>query len=386
MRPKEEPPMRIMRIIARMNVGGPAVQISGLMRGVNPEKFDQRLFTGFCAENEADYLDMVARDIHAIRVNSLGRSINLTDDIRAMINLIREIRNFKPDVIHTHTTKAGFLGRLASIISRQPSIRIHTYHGHLLNGYFSPMKRFLIITVEKLLGVFTDQLLAVGYKVQNDLLKVGIGSKSKFRVMNPGLVLLPIPTREESMGYFKISSSSLKCALIGRVTQIKRPDRFLDVVSELKRRGSSLEFLIAGDGELLEICQKRIISEDLPVHTLGWCADIEKVLAISDMVVLTSDNEGTPLSLIQAGMAGLPVVATNVGSVPEIVLNNVTGFVTNLDVLEIADAIERLSSSKVLRNQMGPAAEDFTHLNFGVKRLVYEHEMLYTNLINQAKP
>jgi len=285
-------------------------------------------------------------------------------------------------VIHTHTAKAGFLGRIASIISLQHSIRVHTFHGHLLNGYFGPFKQSLVVIAEKFLALFTHQLLAVGDKVRQDLLNVGIGTKDKFGLMPPGLAIGILPSREESRIALNLPVNSLQCAFIGRVTQIKRPDRFLNVVTEIKRRGVDLDFFIAGDGELLEMCKARIKQENLPVTVLGWQSDIERVLSSADMVVLTSDNEGTPLSLIQAGMAGLPVVTTNVGSVPEIVLDGTTGIVTGLDVQEIANALEKLVADKVLRTKLGTAAQEFTLANYGVKRLIHDHEELYLKLLS----
>jgi glycosyltransferase involved in cell wall biosynthesis len=382
MTPKPATPIRVMRIIARMNVGGPAVQVSGLMRGFNSDQFDHRLYTGYCAADEADYIDTVATDVKAVRIQGFGRRVSLGGDLKAFISLVNEIRDFKPHVIHTHTAKAGFLGRIASMISLQPSIRVHTFHGHLLNGYFGPFKRSLVVIAEKFLGFFTHQLLAVGDKVRQDLLNAGIGTKDKFGLMPPGLAIGALPDRQDSRNALTLPANSLQCAFIGRVTQIKRPDRFLDVVSEMKKRGINLDFFIAGDGELLDVCRERIKQEDLPVTILGWQSDIERVLSSADMVVLTSDNEGTPLSLIQAGMAGLPVVTTNVGSVPEVVLDGVTGIVTRLDVQEIADALEKLVNDKVLRTKLGAAAKEFTLSNFGVKRLVHDHEELYKKLLS----
>jgi len=375
-----------MRIIARMNVGGPAVQVSGLMRSLNSTEFDQRLYTGFCAPDEADYLETVARDVNAIRIEGFGRRVSLGGDLKAFLSLIKEIRSFKPHVIHSHTAKAGFLGRIASIISLHPSIRIHTFHGHLLNGYFGPFKRILVIFAEKILASFTHQLLAVGDKVRQDLLAVGVGKSEKFGLMPPGLEIGKLPNKKDSQEFYGLSQEAIQCAFIGRVTQIKRPDRFLDVVSEIKERGIAIEFFIAGEGELLQNCKERIAREDLPVKILGWQSNIEQVLSAADVVVLTSDNEGTPLSLIQAGMALLPVVTTRVGSVPEVVLDGVTGIITNLDVQEIADALEKLANSAELRAQMGASAQEFTLANFGVKRLVNDHEALYKKLIaNRAK-
>jgi glycosyltransferase involved in cell wall biosynthesis len=369
-----------------MNVGGPAVQISGLMRGFNSGEFNHRLYTGFCAADEADYLDTVAHDVTAIRIAGFGRRVSLGGDIKAFLSLVKEIRKFKPHVIHTHTAKAGFLGRIASIISLHPSIRVHTFHGHLLNGYFGQFKRSLVVLAEKLLAIFTDELLAVGEKVRQDLLDAGVGNLDKFGIMPPGLALGKLPPKKESQESFGISSSKLQFVFIGRVTQIKRPDRFLDVVSEVKTRAIGVEFFMAGDGELLDVCQERVTREELPVKILGWQSDIEKVLSAADVVILTSDNEGTPLSLIQAGMAGIPVVTTNVGSVPEIVLDGITGIVTGLDVHKIADAVEKLVNNNELRDQLGSAAQEFTTSNFGVQRLVSDHENLYKKLLtNRAR-
>ena len=374
-------PIRVMRVIARMNVGGPAVQVSGLMRAFDAAAFDHRLYTGFCATDEADYLQTVAMDVQAIRIVGFGRRVSLGGDIKAFISLIREIRSFKPHIIHTHTAKAGFLGRIASVVSLQPSIRVHTFHGHLLNGYFGAFKRSLVIIAEKVLAKFTHELLAVGDKVRQDLLAVGIGNSKKFGLMPPGLKIGRLPNKKDSQGSYGLSTTTLQCAFIGRVTQIKRPDRFLDVVAEIKRRGVELEFFMAGDGELLDSCRERIVRENLSVKVLGWQSDIEKVLSAADLVVLTSDNEGTPLSLIQAGMAGLPVATTRVGSVPEVVLDGTTGIITGLGVQEVADALEKLARSNELRVRMGAAAKEFTLANFGVKRLVHDHEELYKKLL-----
>jgi glycosyltransferase involved in cell wall biosynthesis len=381
-----ERPVRVMRIIARMNVGGPAVQVAGLMRGFNSSEFDHRLYTGFCAVNEADYLDIVATDVKAIRIKGLGRRLSLGGDVKAFILLVKAIRDFKPNIIHTHTAKAGFLGRIASLVSLQKSIRVHTFHGHLLNGYFDSFKRLLVVIAERALATITHQLLAVGNKVREDLMQAGIGKKEKFGLMPPGLEIGSLSLKTESKEFYALNGDRLQCAYIGRVTQIKRPDLFLDVVSEIKKRKINLDFFIAGDGELLETCRKRISAEELPVSVLGWQTNIERVLSAADIVVLTSDNEGTPLSLIQAGMAGLPVVTTNVGSVPEVVINSVTGIITESDVQQIANALETLSSNSGLSSQLGKAAQEFTLANFGVQRLVKDHEKLYKKLlVNQAK-
>jgi glycosyltransferase involved in cell wall biosynthesis len=375
-----------MRIISRMNVGGPAVQVSGLMRGLSSIEFDHRLYTGYCEANEMDFLNNIATDVEAVRIEGFGRRVSFSRDVKAFLALVKAIREFEPNVIHTHTAKAGLLGRTASVFSLKKSILVHTYHGHLLNGYYGTSLKALVVITEKFLGLFTNYLLAVGYKVRQDLLEVGIGSKKRFGLMPPGLSIGMLPPKNESRDYLSLPATPLQCAFIGRVTKIKRPDRFLDVVSEMKRRGTDLGFFIAGDGELLEMCRRRIAEEALPVTILGWQKNIEMVLSAADIVLLTSDNEGTPLSLIQAGMAGLPVIATNVGSISDIVLTGSTGYITSSNVQEIADALEKLAGDKDLCARLGHAAQEFTLANFGLSRLVKDHEELYKNLLsNQAR-
>lgn len=375
--------IRVMRIIARMNVGGPAVQVSGLMRGFDPLKFDQRLVTGFCAEDESDYLETIATDVHATRIKGLGRSISPKADFMAFLLVIREIRAFRPQIIHTHTAKAGVIGRVASMLSGRRSVRVHTYHGHLLHGYFGKGKTFLVVVIEKFLGLFTTRLLAVGKQVMDDLLEVGIGTRKKFGVMPPGLKLNPLPSREDACKELGLDPSQTYCAFIGRITKIKRPDRFLDVVAEIRDQQVPVHFIIAGAGDLLDYCQERVAIENLPVTFLGWREDIETVLAASDMVLLTSDNEGTPLSLIQAGMAKIPVVSTDVGSVREIVADQETGILTDLTVRSLVSAVRELIEDSSLREDMGLAAYDYTMQRYGVERLVEDHQNLYTELLSR---
>jgi glycosyltransferase involved in cell wall biosynthesis len=375
--------IKVLRIIARMNVGGPAVQVSGLMRGFDAQLFEQELVTGYCAADEADYLEKVAMDVEAVRIDGLGRSIKPRADLMALFAVIREIRRFKPDVIHTHTAKAGVVGRVASILSGHKSVRVHTFHGHLLNGYFGAGKTKLVILVEKFLAIFTTQLLAVGAKVKDDLLAVGIGNPNKFSVMPPGLQLAEVPSKTAARKELDLEGNAIYCAFIGRITQIKRPDRFLDVAAEIKSRGINLHFIVAGAGELLRYCEDRASAENLPVTFLGWREDIEVVLAAADFVLLTSDNEGTPLSLIQAGMVGIPIVATNVGSTNEIVVNGETGLLTDLSVDQLANAVAKVATDSALRSEMGAAGKEFTLARYGVTRLVKDHQDLYLHLLNK---
>jgi glycosyltransferase involved in cell wall biosynthesis len=201
--------------------------------------------------------------------------------------------------------------------------------------------------------------------------------------MPPGLELAEVPSRASARKELRLQEDAVYCAFIGRITQIKRPDRFLDVVAEVKSRGIDLNFIVAGAGELLQYCQERSKAENLPVTFLGWREDIEVVLAAADFVLLTSDNEGTPLSLIQAGMVGIPVVATNVGSTNEIVVNGETGLLTDLSIDQLANAVAKVVTDSALRAKMGAAGKEYTLARYGVDRLVKDHQDLYLRLLNR---
>ena len=378
---EESAPIKVLRIITRMNIGGPAVQVSGLMQGMDKTVFIQELVTGRCLENEVDYLESKLPNLKVTRIETLSRRISIFSDISTLLFLIKKIRKFKPDIIHTHLAKAGVIGRVASLLSGHKSIRIHTYHGHLLNGYFTGYKLALLIFVEKSLAKVTHHLVAVGEKVKEDLIEVGIGSRAKFSVVNPGVQIQPLPDRQKVLTKLDLDQEIIYCAFIGRLTKIKRPDRMLEVASELKNRNTNIHFIVAGGGELLAECKNIALKQKLPVTFLGWKEDIEEVLAISDLVLLTSDNEGTPIALIQAGMAGIASVSTNVGSIAEVVVNDQTGLITDFSAKNIADALEKLVSNSQLRNQYGQAASQFCLGKFHTEIMISNYSKLYKKLI-----
>lgn len=373
--------IRVMRIIARMNVGGPAVQISGLMRGLDSQIFDQVLVTGFCAEDEADYIETQAPDVQAVRIDGLGRAVRGRDDALALNRLVRLIRGLKPDIIHTHTAKAGMLGRTAAKLALSDAHLTHTFHGHLLHGYFSPVGTRTLIGGERALAKVTDRLVAVGPEVRDDLLAAGIGVISKFSVIPPGLELGALPPRETARADLGIPLDHKVVLMLGRLTTIKRPDRFAQVVTEVSREFAEVTFLVAGDGdraaELAATCSQR----QLPVQMLGWRSDVEVLLAASDVLILTSDNEGTPLSLIQAALAGVPVVSTNVGSVRHIVEDEQTGILAPQDATALTEAVLALITDPYRAAMMGRRAQEVARQRFGVERLVHDHARLYSELM-----
>jgi len=374
-------PVKVMQIIARMNVGGPAVLVADLMRNLDSSKFETRLVTGYCDENESDYLDEVATDIKAIRIPGLGRSISIGKDLKACSLLVKEIRRFKPDVVHTHTAKAGVLGRVATFIARPTAKRIHTFHGHLLHGYFDSRKVKMLILLEKVLGFITYKFVAIGNVVKADLVKAGIAKNSKFEVIYPGLqdlVIYPQLAARKTLG---LDPEKIYVIYVGRLTQIKRPNRLIDLGRSLKVDHPKTHILIAGAGELLEELTAQSESESLPIKFLGWRNDIDMILSASDIAVLCSDNEGIPLTLIQASQAGLPIVTTNVGSVSDIVLDGVTGLLTKTSADGLIQGVSKLLDDPDLRARLGESGKIRAREFFSSQAMVEHHEELYSHTL-----
>ena len=371
-------PIKVMQIIARMNVGGPAVLVADLMRNFDPKLVNAVLVTGYCDENESDYLDEVAKDVKVIRVPGFGRSISPLRDVNAFFLLIKEIRKFKPAVIHTHTAKAGVLGRVAGLIAAPSAKRVHTFHGHLLHGYFSKSKTQLVVFVEKFLAVITFRLIAIGNSVKKDLVNAKIGKVSKYEVIFPGLQPLKTYAKEEAKKSLGLESDKTYLVFVGRLTQIKRPDRLLEIARYLKVNQPNSQILIAGAGELLKTIEGVSASEGLPMTFLGWRSDIDLILSAGDIAILCSDNEGIPLTLVQASQEGLPIVSTDVGSVSDIVIDGVTGFLTEVTSEGLIQGITRLLENPELRHTFGKAGEQRARDFFSSHSMVEHHQRLYS--------
>jgi glycosyltransferase involved in cell wall biosynthesis len=371
-------PIKVMQVIARMNVGGPAVLVADLMRNLDSQKFSTVLVTGYCDENESDYLDEVARDVAAVRIPGLGRSVSPLKDLGAFFLLIKEIRKFKPDVIHTHTAKAGVLGRLAGLIARPEAKRIHTFHGHLLHGYFSSGKTRLVIRFEKVLGLITHRFIAIGNVVKNDLVRSGTAQDSKFEVIYPGLQDLDKYRQTDAQTALGLDQGKKYLVFVGRLTTIKRPERLIDLARFLKDIHPECWLLIAGAGELLEPLSAQAVREELPITFLGWRKDIRMILSASDIAVLCSDNEGIPLTLIQASQAGLPIVSTDVGSVSDIVVNGLTGLLTEASSKGLIRGVSVLLDDPALCQRFGKAGQERVLEFFSSRAMVEHHERLYS--------
>lgn len=375
--------IRVLRVIARMNVGGPAIQISGLMSSLNAEKFEQILLTGVCDQDEIDFLEERNLQTPVTRIHELGRRVRLFDDLVAFLKIRKVMKEFRPHIVHTHTAKAGLLGRLASLSIFDTHLRVHTFHGHLLHGYFNKVVTTIVALMEKTLAKRTDSLIAVGEQVKKELLAAGIGTERKFSVIGPGLELATLPDRAEAARGLGLSPDAFTVVWAGRVVPIKAPHRIIEIARECRELHLPVRFLIAGDGPLLQELVEESMENSLPIHFLGWQSEIEKVLAVSDVMILTSLNEGTPVALIQAQMAGIPVISTDVGSASEVFTDQESGFISKYSASWFAEKIQQLYKDPNLLNNMSQRSIKNSR-KFHVSRLVSDHEKLYSNLMNQA--
>ena len=377
--------IRVAHIIARMNVGGPAVEISELVRGLGARGIDQVVLTGDCYPGEADYLAEQAADVPAIRIRGLG-SGGFGSAPSALARLVHRIRSLRPTIIHTHTAKAGLFGRQAAQLARFDGSLVHTFHGHVLHGYFSPRRSSAWARVEASLARRTNALVAVGETVRDDLVDAGIGVPRQFRVIRSAVPPIEGVPRADARASLGVGDDDFVVLWLGRLVQIKRPDRFLEACEQVAQALPRARFLVAGGGDKDGLVRNHPLTRSGQLQALGWRSDLGRLLGAADVLVLTSDNEGAPLSLIEAGMAGVPVVATPVGSVPEIVTDGVTGLLAKPNPREIASAILSLAADEALRCRLGRAAAVEIPRRYSRDVFLGEHEALYRDLARCGSP
>jgi len=366
--------IRVVSIISRMNVGGPAILLAELVDGLPKTQFEHTLVTGRCESNEVDYLDGHQLDADVIYLDKVQRSLLPLSDIRSFFELLKLIRKLRPNIIHTHTSKAGVLGRMAGKIAAPKAKVIHTFHGHLLYGYFSPFKTKLIVVLEKFLSTITDDLVAVTRQVQDDLLEAGIGKGNNWHVIRPGLANPVHLSKIESRKKIGTRDDSFSIAWIGRFTDIKNPLLAIQSLEKLlPDQLSRVQLTMAGDGELLQACRDYVSKRNLPVNFLGWCNDISPLLFASDLLLMSSKNEGLPVVIVEAALRGVPTLSTAVGGVGEFIQNRVSGYlVQNSDGLTaslqgvLSDEAER---AEIARNAMVLASTEFSRELFIAKHV-----------------
>jgi glycosyltransferase involved in cell wall biosynthesis len=359
--------MRVLHVIARFNVGGTARYITRLVEELPKHNIETFIAAGFVQGAEEE--DLSANKLKVIRIPSLGRQVNPIKDHFAMKELREIVREIKPDILHTHTFKAGFIGRIKTKEINEAAGKrvkfVHTFHGHLFDDpEFSGLKSLIITSFERRFAMRTDAIITVGAQVAKELLEHEIGQPEQFTNIPPGLDPLKLSKVKPH--------SKVTVGWIARVTGVKNPLRALEVAKLFP----DVQFLIAGGGNMLEQIKKQA-----PKNTkvLGW-TDAAKLFAASDIILSTSENEGMPIALIEAQLASKPVVATNVGGVAEVVINDKTGFVTRKSTEEIAKALEKLINSKALRTSQGRAAKAHATKAFSIEKMIKAHVLLYKKL------
>lgn len=375
-------PIRVLRIIARTNIGGPSIQIFGLLNKMPQTRFNQLLVTGFCADGEMDYFLVNQLEIRRIQIAEFGRGIGLKSDLISFLKIRKLMKEFKPHIVHTHTAKAGFLGRLASLSLKRQHIRVHTFHGHLLHGYFNHFLTQSYIVLEKIFAKFTDAIVAVGEQVRLDLINAGIANESKIYSFPAG-----IPSLMRDQSNFVVAKephSHIKIAWVGRFVPIKAPHRILEISRACKTLNLLHEIKVLGDGPLLAKVKKIAQEEGLPITFFGWQPNVIPILSSCDFIVSTSLNEGTPVALIQAQMLGIPGIATNVGSTTEVIIHEKGGFCENYDPNLFALRILKLSQDPILYQEFSNFSRNYSESHFSLERLVSDHTSLYTKMLNGA--
>ena len=378
--------IRVLRVIARMNVGGPAFLIKELMQGLDPLIFEQILVYGVCEgkEKEIGGIPDLGR---TYQLPQLKRSVSPLRDLRALSEIARIIRLEKPDVIDTHTFKAGFLIRALFLFSWNRKIKlVHHYHGHLLNGYFSRQTLILYRFIEKTLARKADILITDGDSITRELIASRIAPPEKFLRITPGVATrIPDSPRQAMTSTPSTNSKFPVIAFIGRMAPIKRPDRYLKVVQELTHRNVDCTFLMYGEGELLSTIRDEIIRSELKVDLLPFEKDIYQILKRIDILVMTSDNEGTPLTIMECSFAGVPCVGTDVGSMRDIVKDGINGFLVTPDVNLLANKIEELIEDVPALKTLQETCVSYANEHFNVKDYVVAHQNLYASLLNSGK-
>jgi glycosyltransferase involved in cell wall biosynthesis len=392
--------IRVVRIIARLNIGGPAIQAITLTERLDPLGYRTTLVRGReePEEGDMDYL-ADAHSVHPLRVPTLRRSPGWGDS-RALMTLARIIWRERPHIIHTHAAKAGTLGRLAGWGSRlgpgRRPILIHTFHGHSLSGYFSPRTESIYRRIESFLARRTDALIAVSGEVRDELAELGVAAADRFEVVPLGFDLEPFGVgaderarrRHRFRTELGIPSDEQLVTLIARLVPIKRVDRFLGVARSLAAQRPGVHFLVVGDGELRGALQASAEAAELDgrLTWAGWRRDIPDVCFASDVIVLTSDNEGTPVSLIEAQAAGTPVVAGRVGGVPSVVRHGVSGFLVGPDDEQgMATAVSRVLDDDAVAERARAARYDMIRA-FSLDALVERIDGLYRRLLEATGP
>ena len=382
--------VRVTRIVARLNVGGPAVHIINLMAGIDLDRFENRLIAGRPGPDEGDmgYL-AEQKSIEPLVIPALGRELSPFQDLWTVAKLVRVLRREQPHIVETHTAKAGAVGRLAARLAGVPII-IHVFHGHVFHSYFGPTKTKLFINTERALARFTDRIITISPAQRRDIVGVyNIAPPERVLTVPLGLDLEPFRAAKQTCrGRFRTSlgipADVLLVGFVGRLTAVKNPSLFVEAARRVVQQFSKARFVFVGDGELRAALEEQVDALGLAQHVIfaGWQVDMPAVYADLDLLALTSLNEGTPVTVIEALASGTPIVATAVGGVPDVVTNQKTGvLVASGDAKEVAQAILQLLCAPEQARALARAGQADVLERFDLTQLVSDMESLYCALL-----
>jgi glycosyltransferase involved in cell wall biosynthesis len=393
-------PVPVVRVITRLNIGGPSIQATRLTSALDRHGYTTTLIHGRLGEGEGDMSYLIEPGARAVYLDALQRPLSPLADVRAWWRLYREMRRARPLIVHTHMAKAGLLGRGAAAaynLTRGSSPRariVHTYHGHVLEGYFSPLMTRLFIGLERLLARVSDAIVAISPAIERELREqFRIGRAAQYRVVPLGFDLGSFAAVDDAMRVrarreLDVPDGADVVCTVGRLTAIKQHGLFLDAVAAAARSRPHLIALIAGDGELRSDLERYARQAGVAdrVRFLGWRRDLATIYAATDVFLLTSRNEGTPVALIEAMASGVPGVSTDVGGVKDVIADETMGArVPNGDVAGLAAAIVRYLSDRDGRKAAGQRARAAVIERYSLDRLVRDIATLYSDLLSDAE-
>jgi glycosyltransferase involved in cell wall biosynthesis len=381
-----------LRVIARLNVGGPALHVAYLTAGLADRGYETTLVAGTLARGEESMASAaLVRGAKIETIDDLHREISPLRDVRAAFRLARLIRKERPSILHTHTAKAGAVGRIAALLagSARPPIIVHTFHGHVLRGYFNPLTTLAFRTLERWLARITTVLVAVSPEVRDDLVRMQVAPASKFSVIRLGIELderveALDDARGETRRLLGVSPDAFVVGWVGRMTAVKRTDDVLKTMRRLVDGGVDAYLLLVGDGPDREHLERYAHELGLAKRCLfvGYQEDVGRFYTAIDALLLPSANEGTPVSVIEALAAGRPAVATRVGGVPDVVREGVDGFLVEVgDAQGLADRLSQLAADPEQRARMGAEGRARVLERYAVERLVDDVDRLYRSLL-----
>ncbi len=392
----EKKRIKVLRIINRFNIGGPTYNATFLTRFLSDD-FETLLVGGLPEESEADSLHILEEyDVKPVLIPEMQRNPNFFSDRKALKKIKEIIKEYQPDIVHTHAAKAGALGRKAAYDCKVPVI-VHTFHGHVFHSYFSKYKTELYRQIEKRLASRSSGIIAISDIQKHELSSIfRIAPANKIEVVPLGFDLNPFQEnlpekRKSTRDNYQLAADQIAIAIVGRLAPIKNHDLFLEVAKLTQQKtNQKLVFFIVGDGELREDIESKIASLkteiEIDIRMTSWIKDIKTFNAGMDVICLTSNNEGTPVSLIEAQACNIPIVSTNVGGVMDIVDEGETGYVVPKDNAEVfAEKLLLITEDEKNRERMSQNGWSFVKNKFHYTRLVSDVENYYRKLLSQKK-